>query len=75
MEDSLGPYCVCPVSASMGVLILVVMEDSLGLPVWALCVFLHEVLILVVMEDSLGRKNCPVSEKIRLSLNPCCNGR
>ena len=59
----------------MKVLILVVMEDSLGRPENALYTFVKVVLILVVMEDSLGPSGKAHMHALMLSLNPCCNGR
>ena len=57
MEDSLGPDGSIAKHISVVVLILVVMEDSLGLLTWTQrCRNLRAVLILVVMEDSLGLK-------------------
>ena len=57
MEDSLGRRTVLATWGMRNVLILVVMEDSLGLSIFlsVLCKRTW-VLILVVMEDSLGRK-------------------
>ena len=57
------------------VLILVVMEDSLGRLGQYLQQNVPVVLILVVMEDSLGPKIIFAMKGKIVSLNPCCNGR
>ena len=63
------PICVVGV-----VLILVVMEDSLGLYEENIFFRRRDVLILVVMEDSLGLGSNG-NKRVCTSLNPCCNGR
>ena len=55
MEDSLGLQKKAVTTTAVNVLILVVMEDSLGhVPQIQQWRYLRTVLILVVMEDSLG---------------------
>ena len=76
MEDSLGhPHPCGGMQEDVEVLILVVMEDSLGLYVRLRQMVAVWVLILVVMEDSLGPGMTYDSEQFRECLNPCCNGR
>ena len=76
MEDSLGGdlgECACRGEA---VLILVVVEDSLGDDLHLyIKSFLEDVLILVVVEDSLGGNVCMPLSSQRGRLNPCCCGR
>ncbi len=76
MEDTLGVMTTIREHLSKGVLILVLMEDTLGATSRALVSRATlSVLILVLMEDTLGGKylNCGFGSAI--SLNPCFNGR
>ena len=63
------------ISCSVGVLILVVVEDGLvrncciGRPVQII------VLILVVVEDGLVQRICSMLSAALMRLNPCCSGR
>ena len=61
-----GPRCV---------LILVLMEDGLGLQLSALINVHLRVLILVLMEDGLGLSKKLKKSISRRCLNPCFNGR
>ena len=75
MEDSIW-LKVKDILKEFGVLILVVMEDSIWLRFSLLkAVWTGLVLILVVMEDSIWRNAVFLKEKGCKSLNPCCNGR
>ena len=76
MEDSLGLGMSPRVSTQRRVvLILVVMEDSLGPKERNIAKVQASVLILVVMEDSLGRILQGSLVRNTSGLNPCCNGR
>ena len=76
MEDTLGAINQHVKELYKRVLILVLMEDTLGGgqdPVTrALC---KVVLILVLMEDTLGAKAFLPDRNNLRSLNPCFNGR
>ena len=57
------------------VLILVLMEDTLRVPILMKKKMVVEVLILVLMEDTLRGLVSGIKNKSVLSLNPCFNGR
>ena len=76
MEDGLEHIVEHEYAPERLVLILVVMEDGLELnkhlniKLWQ-----QFVLILVVMEDGLELLKLWLINQLKLSLNPCCNGR
>ena len=73
MEDGLGLNSKGYSSSSHYVLILVLMEDGLGLLNF-LDYVIFRVLILVLMEDGLGQESVKRFFP-STSLNPCFNGR
>ena len=75
MENTLGVLLRLRQWLSRNVLILVLMEDTLGAIIPTLCVGLAVVLILVLMEDTLGEININHKKQRYESLNPCSNGR
>ena len=76
MEDTLGVHRTTPPPFSLSqVLILVLMEDTLGEKIRKLFDFHNLVLILVLMEDTLGGVNHNIELNEPKRLNPCFNGR
>ena len=76
MEDTLGGYYSrVNQSVDCDVLILVLMEDTLGDVIESLIKAGAKVLILVLMEDTLGVEHDTIINHIVNGLNPCFNGR
>ena len=76
MEDTLGVTLMLTIRETISrVLILVLMEDTLGDVIESLIKAGAKVLILVLMEDTLGESSGRRNEKPIKSLNSCFNGR
>ena len=76
MEDTLGEIRSESESVRGGhVLILVLMEDTLGVTLTKSTKTGVQVLILVLMEDTLGGSTPSSTAQHSPSLNPCFNGR
>ena len=74
MEDALALNATTANEVKAQVLILVLMEDALALNATTANEVKAQVLILVLMEDALALV-LRVQPKLRMSLNPCSNGR
>ena len=76
MEDGLVPELISAKSEwSMGVLILIVVEDGLVLDKVNAELKKLDVLILIVVEDGLVQNTNYSQFKTQSSLNPYCSGR
>ena len=76
MEDTLGAAKRDPIHRIVRiVLILVLMEDTLGVSAGNSFRIVKVVLILVLMEDTLGEDTVVIRNEGPFGLNPCFNGR